>query len=305
MSRATMAVFAACALLAGCRRPATPEPVSFTPSDFSGPRALEEVRKFVAPGPKVSGTPGGEKAAQYILARLKSIGLDASIAPFSVPSRSDAAVFRNVIGAIPGRGEGIVILACHYDTKSGISADFAGANDSGSGVGLLLELASDLHRAPRVKPEIMFAFLDGEECMEAYTATDGLQGSRRLAATLKEDGKAGRVIAVIVVDMIGDKDLTVTIPPNSTPELISAVFTAAERESVRPRFSLCAGGILDDHVPFMDAGMRAVDLIDFEYGSAPGKNDYWHTAQDTMDKLSAESLSIVGRVVIRVLNSML
>ncbi len=152
---------------------------------------------------------------------------------------------------------------------------------------------------------IVIAFFDGEECRHSYTARDGLHGSRHAARALCLNRRADQIRAVIILDMIGDKDLTVTIPRNSTSDLVAHVFRAAEAEKVRAKFSLMSGALLDDHQPFLDAGMPAVDLIDFEYGSAPDRNDYWHTPQDTLASLSAESLGTVGRVVIRVLNDLM
>jgi Zn-dependent M28 family amino/carboxypeptidase len=147
--------------------------------------------------------------------------------------------------------------------------------------------------------------VDGEECVNRYGATDGLHGSRRLAAQLAQGGNAARVRGVLIVDMVGDSNLTVRLPENGTPALMQAVLDAATAEGARRHFGLGLGAVLDDHVPFLDAGLPAVDIIDFEYGSAPGLNDYWHTAADTVDKLSADSLRIAGRVVARAVNVLL
>jgi len=152
---------------------------------------------------------------------------------------------------------------------------------------------------------IGIAFFDGEECRHDYTARDGLHGSRHAARALCLNRCADQVRAVIVLDMIGDKNLTVTIPRNSTSDLVARAFRAAAAEKVRDKFKLMAGALLDDHQPFLEAGLPAIDLIDFEYGSAPGRNDYWHTTQDNLAKLSAESLGVIGRVVIRVLNDLM
>jgi Zn-dependent M28 family amino/carboxypeptidase len=194
----------------------------------------------------------------------------------------------------------VVVLVAHFDTKSGIPG-FVGANDSGSGVGLLLELARVLAASPPGPVEVRFAVLDGEESQVAYGANDGLHGSRRLAARARNEGWAPRVRAVVVFDMVGDRDLTVEIPRNSTPRLVAAVFDAARAAGVRDRFRWGRTETLDDHVPFIEAGMPAVDVIDFSYGSAPGLNDYWHTPQDTLDKISPASLEIVGRSAIEFL----
>jgi Zn-dependent M28 family amino/carboxypeptidase len=102
--------------------------------------------------------------------------------------------------------------------------------------------------------------------------------------------------------MVGDRNLTIAIPQNTTPGLVSLALQAAHGEGVREHFSLAQRPVLDDHVPFLEAGMPAVNLMDFQYGSAPGLNDYWHTALDTTDKLSPESLGTMGRVTIRLLD---
>ena len=285
----------------GCREPAPP----FRPLDpvaFSGERAMGAVRTFVELGPKVSGTPGAAEAADRIAAQLRESGLAVETDAFQEVAPRGETTFRNVLGRRPGSGSGMVVVGCHYDTKSGIGEDFRGANDSGSGVGLLLELARILGRQPAGQAEVLLAFFDGEECVASYGPHDGLHGSRRLAERLRREGKAPQVRGVLIVDMVGDRDLTITIPRNGTPELITAVFESAREEGARMRFSLLPAQMLDDHTPFLEAGMPAVDLIDFEYGSAPGLNDYWHTAADTIDKLSAQSLETVGRVVVRVLN---
>jgi glutaminyl-peptide cyclotransferase len=146
--------------------------------------------------------------------------------------------------------------------------------------------------------------VDGEESRTHYTGKDGLYGSRRLAAVLRNARASRPVAGAILLDMIGDRDLTVTIPRNGAASLMTLALRCAKDEGVRDRFGLYPGDIMDDHVPFLEAGIPAVDLIDFEYGSQPGRNDYWHTPQDTLDKLSPESLQTVGRVVIRMLNAL-
>jgi glutaminyl-peptide cyclotransferase len=276
---------------------------------FSGDAALKEVAAFVSLGPRVAGTDGAREAARHIKGRLAGFGVDAEIDEFTDATPYGSNRFRNVIGRLPGNADKILLLA-HYDTKRGVGDQFTGANDSGSGVGVLLELArlmgADPSRnsLPSARPSVWIVFLDGEECSLNYGAMDGLHGSRHLARQLVDSGDLTRVKAVILLDMIGDRDLTVTIPRNSTTELTALALRAAEEEGVRSSFSLFPGSILDDHQPFLDAGMPAVDLIDFEFGSGPRKNDYWHTEQDTLDKLSAASLATMGKVVIRMVNAL-
>jgi glutaminyl-peptide cyclotransferase len=274
------------------------------PAGLNGSKALHEVTQFVQLGPRDSGTPGAKVAAEYLARRLKEIGLDADIDEFTDRTPSGETKFRNVTGRLIGNSPGLIILVSHYDTKSGISDDFSGANDSGSSTGLLLALARFYKQSDWQGPSLFFSFVDGEECMKNYGRHDGLHGSRRQAAVLTEGRLSADVKAVIVLDMIGDRDLQVTIPRNCDPGLRRLALQCAHDEGVRPQFSLLRSAMTDDHVPFLEAGMPAIDLIDFQFGSAPGKNDYWHTPQDTLDKLSPDSLQLVGRVTIRMINGL-
>jgi len=294
----------------GCTKksmtPETSAPAAqYNPDDFSGTRAFNELRQIVDLGLRDAGTPGAEKAARYIQKRLIEKGVEANIDEFKDYSPKGETVFRNVIGRIPGRGEGMIILGSHYDTKSGMGEGFEGANDSGSSTAALIELAEILAAGPEPGPEIIFAFFDGEECMKRYGRNDGLHGSKHLVKQLHEQGKLKDIKAMILLDMIGDKDLNVTIPRNSSPKLVSIVFSAAKEEGVRTQFSLYPFEVGDDHAPFFEKGVPAIDFIDFYYGSASGKNDYWHTADDRIEHTSAKSMETVGRIVIHLLNSLL
>ncbi len=304
----TAALAGAALLMAGCRPSpvAPPRPVArLDPAAVDGERALGEVAALVALGLRDAGTPGAAAAADHIRGRLRAVGVEAEIEEFEDETPFGPRTFRNVVGRLPGRGEGLIILGSHFDTKRGMPDGFQGANDSGSSTGLLIELARVLRAGPVLGPEIRFAFFDGEECLIQYGPRDGLHGSRHMARALVDRQRARDVLAVLVLDMIGDRDLTVMIPRNTHPDLARALFAAAAEEGVRERFRLSPTSILDDHAPFLQAGMPAALLIDFEYGSGPGRNDYWHTAEDTLDKLSAESLTLVGRVVVRFLNGFL
>ena len=272
--------------------------------EVSGEQALEEVRKFLEVGPRDAGTPGAQRAATYLRDRLRALGVEAEIQEFRDRSPSGELIFRNVLGRIPGRSGKIVLLASHFDTKAGIP-DFVGANDSGSSTGLLLELARAFAAGAPPALEIRFAFFDGEESQVEYGPNDGFHGSRHLAQTMAADGSLTNVAAMILLDMVGDRDLTITIPRNGTPWLASLAFDAARAEGARTKFQLYPYTVGDDHEEFFARGVPAIDLIDFEFGSAPGQNDYWHTAQDTLDKLSAESLDTVGRVAARMVAGLL
>lgn len=274
------------------------------PALINGTRAFENVRQLVAFTPRNSGSEGCIKAAEHLHKALTPYTESCFIDVFEDKAPHGNINFRNVVGILPGSSSELVILASHYDTKSGISDSFQGANDSGSSSGLLLELARVLHEQKPLPYTVMFAFLDGEECIEKYGRNDGLHGSKRLVSQLKEKGELKNIKAMILLDMIGDRDLTLEIPQNVDKKLRKIALDAARSAGFRDKFSLSQNGILDDHQPFLDAGVPAIDLIDFKYGSKPGFNDYWHTDQDSMDKIGPESLQSVGEVVINMLNKL-
>jgi glutaminyl-peptide cyclotransferase len=306
-------MFTAAFALTGCSpgasepvsRPGSTTPaVSFTAVHASN--ALARVSALLALGPREAGTPGAERAAQWLAAQLRGAGLaNARVGSFEDHTPVGAVRFHNVLAEWPGTSPEWIVLLSHFDTKTGIGSDkepFLGANDGGSSTGLLLELAAAMVKAGPQRRGVIFAFLDGEECRIGYSERDGLHGSRHLARELKAQARPVR--AVILMDMIGDRDLHVTIPHNGTPALQSLALAAARTQGVRDSFSLLDGSILDDHQPFLDAGFPALDLIDFSYGRQPGANDYWHTPADTIDKLSADSLLTVGRVVLEMMRQL-
>lgn len=271
---------------------------------FDGTNAFDETKALVAIRPRDAGTAGARRAAVHLEGKLNALGVKASIDTFSEETPSGKLFFNNVLGRLPGKTKRLVVIGSHFDTKAGISPDFQGANDSGSSSGVLLELARVLSEKAPLETELLFAFFDGEECRVEYGPNDGLHGSRRLAQQLFESGGAEFVEAVIVLDMIGDRNLNITVPRNSSRKLVKELFFAAHQQGVRSVFSLGKSSILDDHVPFLLAGMPAIDVIDFEFGSAPGLNDYWHTMEDSMDELSVESMQIVGDTVLQMIGNL-
>lgn len=265
-----------------------------------GSNALSRVISLCELGPRDSLTPGAEKAAKWIESELKKAGLDADTHIFYDPTqKGNSRVFRNVLAEVPGTGNGHILLLSHYDTKSGISKDFIGANDGGSSTGLLIELANYINRHP-VQQTITVAFVDGEECLSAFNDDDGLRGSTHLAKSLKKDGVT--IDAVILLDMIGDRDLCLTLPRNCTAKLKTLLLDAASAQGLRNKVKLAQYDMLDDHQPFLEAGYPAIDLIDFDYGSHPGIRDYWHTPEDTVDKLSSESLQNIATIVLEMIS---
>lgn len=293
------------ALLAGCGDTPAPEakaaraPLAFTAAQASN--ALAHVAAFVTRcTPRDAGTPGAERAAVWLHDRLQAQGIEAALDRFTDPTPRGPRPFINVLATIPGTGDEWVVLLSHFDTMSGIGPGFQGANDGGSSTGLLLELAVALRAAAPLKFNILCGFMDGEECMLAYSDRDGFHGSKRLAQAMKSQRR--KVKAVILMDMVGDRDLKLTVPRNGAAALRVLALEAAEATGDRAKIGLFDGVIYDDHQAFLDLGYPAVDLIDFYYGSRPGENDYWHTPEDTLDKLSADSLQVTGRIVMEMLN---
>ncbi|MCC7300556.1 MAG: M28 family peptidase [Verrucomicrobia bacterium] len=273
-------------------------------SPFDGAKAMAETESLVKIGPREAGGGGARRASVLLEGKLKALGLKTTIDTFSEETPNGKMHFNNVLGRLPGKSNQLIVLVSHFDTKSGISKDFSGANDSGSSSGVLLELVRVLKERAPFETEFLIACLDGEECRTQYGPHDGLHGSRRLAQQIYEAGGAKLVKAVIVLDMVGDKNLNISVPRNSSKELVKELFFAAHELKVRSQFAIGPGSILDDHVPFLIAGMPVVDVIDFDYGSAPGSNNYWHTTNDTLDKLSVKSMQTVGDVVLRMIENL-
>jgi len=265
-------------------------------ADFSGARALESTRKAVALGPRPAGSPAIAKLQAMIRAELQSNGWQVSEDMFTATTPAGKLTMRNIIGKLPGKSGRAIVFSGHYDTKAIPNVKFVGANDGGSSTGFLLEMARVLPKQPR-NDDVMLVFFDGEEAFGDWSDTNGIYGSRHLAETWKRNGTLVKIKALFNVDMIGDKDLRVMDELNSSPTLRRLLKATARDIGYGAYFPEQAGAIEDDHMPFVRLGVNAIDLIDFDYG--PG-HTWWHTAGDTMDKLSAKSLQVVGEVLLEV-----
>jgi glutaminyl-peptide cyclotransferase len=265
------------------------------PPEFSGERALEYTRKAVAFGPRPPGSPAIKQLQAYIMAQVRSHGATVTTDDFTATTPGGAIPMRNILARFPGKSGKSIVISGHYDTK--LLPGFVGANDGGSSTGFLLELLDVLQGAPR-QDDVVLIWLDGEEAFKEWTDTDSLYGSRHLAQKWLSDGTAANVKALINIDMIGDKNLDLTYDMNSTASLRNLVWQTADRLGFRANFPRNPMEMGDDHQPFLRAGIRALDLIDFDYG--PG-NSWWHNDKDTLDKLNANSFRIVGKVVVEVI----
>jgi Zn-dependent M28 family amino/carboxypeptidase len=255
---------------------------------FDGTAAFRHIERLVAIGPRPAGAPGGTRAREYITTELRRARVEVRVEAFEADTPEGRVKMANVVGVVAGRRKDVILIGGHYDTKVFRNFTFVGANDGGSSTAFLLELARTLAARPR-EYTYWIAFFDGEEARGAWTSTDSLYGSRRMAADLARRGQLPR--AVIVADMIGDRDLNIRREAGSTPWLTDLVWDSARRLGQSPHFLSEAMSVEDDHVPFLRAGVPSALLIDFDF-------PWWHTAQDTLDKVSARSLQVVGDVLL-------
>ena len=279
-----------CLCLAAVVACANPPPQQIW-TEFSGDKALGHVQKLVDLGPRPTGSEAIEKARSYITEQLKSSGWRVSEQAFTDQTPRGSMKFVNLVARF-GSGESQGFLLCsHYDTKIFDTFRFVGANDGGSSTGLLLEIARVLATKPRLAENVILVFFDGEEAVEEFSNTDGIYGSRHFAREFTRSAAAKQFRGGILFDMIGDRDLKVTMPPHSPPNIARDIFASAEALKVRDRFTYFSQDVTDDHAPLNAIGIPVIDLIDFRFS-------YWHTADDTIDKISAQSLQTVGSVAL-------
>jgi len=272
---------------------------------FDGLAAYDDVANLTEFGSRAQGSDGNRHAAHYILARMKSMNLKPSFILFTNQTPAGELVFRNIENIIPGTSTGIILVTTHYDSLYQASENFQAANSAGSGPAVLLEIARVLQAGYDGNgPEIRMVFFDGQEPLFRHSQGDGLRGSRNYANHLVSGNLQKSVIAVINLDMVGDRDLSITVPRNVSVLLRQKLLEAAHHEGVRSVFSLFPAEIGDDHDPFHQLNMPAINVIDFQYGSTPGRNDYWRTPEDTLDKISPDSLEITGRVTLRLIRDL-
>ena len=261
---------------------------------FDSKRAWAHLERQVAIGPRPSGSAALQQTRDYILSELKKTGIQARQQIFIAKTPLGEISMANVIATIPGRRPERIALASHFDTKLFRDFRFVGASDGASSTAALLELGRVL-QARQNEFTIELLFFDGEEAVVDWNrGEDNTYGSRHYVRAAQQDGSLRGLQALILLDMIGDKDLIIRRDSNSTPWLVDAVWSTADRLGHRATFSNDLTSIDDDHMPFVRAGIPVVDIIDLDYPA-------WHTAQDTIDNVSARSLQIVGDVVLAAL----
>jgi glutaminyl-peptide cyclotransferase len=257
---------------------------------FDSSRAWDYLRHFVAQGPRPAGSPAIEESRQYIKALLTAAGIPVAEQVWEADTPLGRVHMVNLIATIRGTSRDRIAITGHYDTKLFREFRFVGASDGGSSAAFLLELARVLKtRKNTMTFEIVF--LDGEEAVIDWRGTDHTYGSRHYVEAAQRDGSLATLKAMVLVDMIGDRDLGIRRDSNSTKWLTDIVWDAAARLKYGSYFLPAPTTVEDDHLPFLAAGVPSVDIIDLEY-------DAWHTQRDTLDAVSARSLQIVGDVVL-------
>ena len=242
---------------------------------FDYARAWKDLEAQVAFGPRPSGSAALQKTRDYILAELKRAGIDARQQIFIAKTPLGETSMANVIATIPGRRPGRIALASHFDTKLFRDIRFVGASDGASSTAALLELARAL-KARQNEFTIELIFFDGEEAVVEWREGDNTYGSRHYVEDARKAGTLRDLRALVLLDMIGDKNLIIRRDAASTPWLVDIVWNAAARIGHRSVFSNELTSVDDDHMPFIRAGVPAVDIIDLDYPA-------WHTAADTID----------------------
>lgn len=274
------------------QQPGDEAPPADKTGGFDGQRAFAQVAKQVAFGPRPSGSPTIGRLQDYLQAELASYGCKVDVDSFSADTPVGRLPMKNIVAKIPGDKPGIIMLATHYDTK--LLANFVGADDAGSSTGVMLELARLLchnHGAYQV----WITFFDGEEAMKEWSETDSRYGSRQMAAKLAMSGDLPKIKAFLLADIVGTRTPHFKRESDSTKWLVDLVWGVAKDLGYGKIFLDEATQISDDHDPFLKRRVPAADVIDLQ--NWPGGDVYyWHTADDTLDKISAKSLAITGHV---------
>jgi glutaminyl-peptide cyclotransferase len=279
---------------AAASKPAEAAPPADQTGGFDGAKVYEHVAKIVSFGPRPPASEGIRRSQDYIISQLKSFGCEMDQDDFHASTPKGDVQMKNIIAKAPGTGQGIILLLTHYDSLSSVP-NFVGAEDSASSTGLMIEMARQLCGKKEAN-SVWIAFLDGEEAFVNWDQDDDhTYGSRELAARMAVSGDLKRVKAVILADMIGQYNLSIPRDSNSTKWLTDLVWKTAARLGYKDIFVNSESAISDDHQPFLARGVPAVDIIDLNDFISEG---YWHTAQDTLDKVSPRSVAIVGYVIL-------
>ena len=265
------------------------------PPTFNASRAMQYVKEIVAYGPRPIGSEHHKKVEAYILTHVR--GDNSELDDFEITTPEGRFPVHNILAKFPGTRDGIIVIASHYDTNWPLrNEDYVGANDGASSSALLLEIANQLRGKKRDGYSVWLLWDDAEESMKLpWDDNESLYGVRHLAQKWQADGTTKKIKAFVLEDMIGDADLNVERDQVSTPWLEDLIYQAATQVGYQSHFFKREMAVTDDHVPFLERGVPSADPIDFDYGY---NNVFWHTTQDTVDKISPKSLAIVGMVTL-------
>ncbi len=267
---------------------------------FDGKRAFEHVAKQVAFGPRPSGSQAIAQTQAYILTQLKSDGCTTEVDAFNADTPIGRLPMKNILVKIPGDDSSIILLGTHYDTLLRKDIAFVGADDSASSTAVMLELAR-LLCAKHGKHAVWIAFFDGEEAMQAWSNTDSRYGSRQMAARFAASGDISKIKAFLLADMVGSRSLHFAREESSTKSLVDLMWATAARLGYSDIFVSTSSGAQDDHDSFLKRRVPSMDVIDFDREQDV---PFWHTADDTLDKISARSLAISGHVFLETVNEL-
>jgi len=258
---------------------------------FDGKRAFAHVAKQVSFGPHPSGSPAIAQVQDYLLSELKGYGCNVETDAFGADTPVGRLPMKNILVKIPGEKPGVILLGTHYDTKR--LDNFVGADDGGSSTAVMLELARLLCKQ-HGKYSVWIAFFDVEEAVRLqWEDPDNRYGSRQMAARFANSGDIKKIRAFLLADLVGGRNSRFRRDDSSTEGLTDLVWEVAARLGYADLFLNELTGIGgDDHHSFTQRGVPAVDVIDL----IPSEVPYWHTPQDTLDKLSPKTLAIVGHV---------
>jgi len=281
---------------------------SKAPGKFNGQAAYELTKQYLAAAPhRWVGSPDHANAEEFIKSHFTAEATKGNFETDSFTASTPAGMLgmKNFIVKYPGKKDGIIVLASHYETNYPLrNINFVGANDGAATSALLIELGSYLRAHPPEGYSVWLVFDDGEEAIQSWSARDSLYGTRHLAAKWSQDGTLQKVKAFIVTDMIGDKDLDIDRDANSTPWLLDLLAQAAKNTGHSANVFKDETAAEDDHLPFKQRGVPVLDMIDFHYGPPTpqqGEGAYHHSAQDTLDKVSAHSLQISGDLLVEMI----
>ncbi len=268
---------------------------------FNGGRAYETLKEILAFGPREPGSEASAKTRALLKRNLRQIGLTVKEDTWEADTPLGPKTMTNLWAIVEGSKPGVVILGNHYDTKYMPDINFISANDGGSTTAWMLEMARALG-PKRAGASVWLVWFDGEEAYREWSETDSLYGSRRFVAQLREQGQLDDIRSMVNVDMIGDCYLGISKDAHAPKWMVDAVWREARALGYNAHFSPLPHDVEDDHIPFREAGIPAMVLIDFRYGGSPvDHNRNWHTANDTIDLVCKESLQAVGDVMYQAL----